>query len=171
MDTLEIEWDRLVEDLGPRLYRYFCASFSAASASDAVQETLVRLVQKCREGAYLSEKGSLGAYAFGIAHWVRLETLKKKRDFELVEDESIFDQRSAASSSDLEGQRAHLRWAIRQLKSPEQELVLLTIDAELGLAEISETLGLPLGTVKSHIHRAKENLRTIMEVQNERQRQ
>jgi RNA polymerase sigma factor (sigma-70 family) len=166
----EPDWDQIVEDVGPRLYRYFSASFSAATASDAVQETLIRLVQKTRQGEYKPAQGPLFAYAFGIAHWVRMEFLKKS-SLTLVDDEMVFDQIPATGFVDSgnEGQNRlqHLRWAISQLKSAEQEIILLSIDSEMDLATIAVTLGVPLGTVKSHIHRAKENLKKIMEVHND----
>lgn len=165
METLEIHWDQVVDDLGPRLYRYFCGSFSASTASDAVQETLLRLVQKSRDGSYQPHQGSLSSYAFGIAHWVRSEYLKKNRALTLVEEERFFDDQPAPAASAFEEQVTHLRSAIAKLKSVEQEIILLTIDDELSLNEISAITKLPLGTVKSHIHRAKENLRLLMGVQ------
>lgn len=169
METFEPNWDRIVEDLGPRLYRYFLASFSMATASDAVQETLLRLVQKTRSGDFDPLKGSLTSYAFGIAHWIRCE-YKKKPNFPLVEDESVFDLLPAENdlTTDEKESLVRLRQAIAKLKPIEQEIISLSIDGELELKDIAITLGLPLGTVKSHIHRAKENLRAILEVHDER---
>ncbi|HEY8269680.1 MAG TPA: sigma factor, partial [Pseudobdellovibrionaceae bacterium] len=66
------QWHNIIKDLGPSLYRYFSASFATQTAADLVQETLIRLVHKQRRGEFAAEKGSLKAYAFGIARFVRL---------------------------------------------------------------------------------------------------
>jgi len=159
----DIYWQQLVNDLGPRLYRYFCGTFEPAVAADLVQDTLIRLVQKHREGTFDPDLGSIQTYAFGIARFVRLEPLNVRADFELVEDEKHLDVASA-NNFDPTDRVAHLRWAIQKLKPIEQEILLLMIDDEFQLEQGSDTLQIPLGTVKSHVHRAKENLRKIMEV-------
>lgn len=167
MEKGEINWDDIVEHLGPRLYRYFCGSFSRASASDAVQETLLRLVQKVRDGSFDVRKGDLAAYGFGIAHWIRIEMLKTTDRLVLTDDDSVLHSLASPATIpenlEVENRRAQLREAILQLKPVEQDVVLLCIDSELKLEQIADTLGLPVGTVKSHLHRAKENLRNFME--------
>jgi RNA polymerase sigma-70 factor (ECF subfamily) len=171
MEKGEINWDDIVEHLGPRLYRYFCGSFSRASASDAVQETLLRLVQKVRDGSFDVRKGDLAAYGFGIAHWIRIEMLKTTDRLVLTDDDSVLHSLASPTlpeNLEVETQRIRLREAILRLKPVEQDVVLLSIDSELKLEQIAETLGLPVGTVKSHLHRAKENLRKFMEASYER---
>ncbi|MGZ3744597.1 MAG: RNA polymerase sigma factor [Pseudobdellovibrionaceae bacterium] len=167
MKQLEPDWHQIVNDLGPCLYRYFCGIFPQSQASDLVQESLIRLVQKHRNGEFSSSRGSLKSYTFGIARYIRLEAQKDRPEFDLVEDEASLDV--PGEPKDL-FETAHLRWAIRQLKPIEQEIILLMIDTESSLEEIAVGLNLPIGTVKSHVHRAKENLRQIMEVKNESQR-
>jgi len=164
MSNLDPHWQNIINDLGPSLFRYFSGSFASQVASDLVQETLIRLVHKHRRGDFQADKGSLKAYAFGIARYVRLEGLKDNPGFDLVEDEKTLDSHASDSSIDHSDPVSHLRWAIGRLKPIEQELILLMIDEELSLEQMAVALTLPVGTVKSHIHRAKENLRQIMEV-------
>ena len=64
-----MDWEKTVADIGPRLFKYFNASFASETAADLVQETLIRLVRKQRE--FQSDKGTLIMYAFGIARRVR----------------------------------------------------------------------------------------------------
>ncbi len=163
MNEIEPEWTMIVEDIGPSLYRFFLASFSSATSADLVQETLIRLIQKFREGEFDSEKGKIKNYAFGIARFVRLENLKKKSDFDLVDNDSQLDTQSL-NNADRSHPVTHLRWAIGQLKPIEQELILQMIDQESTFEKIAKNFNMPVGTVKSHIHRAKEKLRQIMEV-------
>lgn len=161
MEYFEPNWQQFVKVTGPRLYRYFLGTFSVSMASDLVQETLIRLVQKQRSGEYDSEKGDLQAYAFGIARFVRLEAIKRGTELDLVVDENILDV-SVSNKFDSSDQVIYLRWAIKQLKPIEQEIILLMIDADYQLDQIAKHLNIPLGTVKSHVHRAKTQLRQIM---------
>ena len=161
MATSDPNWHSIVNDLGPSLYRYFLGSFAQAQASDLVQETLIRLVQKQRSGHFHADLGTMKAYAFGIARFVRLEGIKNDPGFDLVDDEKSLDQQTTPAPDQTDAV-THLRWAIRQLKPAEQEIISLMIDNELQLSEIAVVLDIPIGTVKSHIHRAKENLKEIM---------
>lgn len=197
MPIVEPDWSEVVRDTGPALLRYFCGSFDRPRAADLVQETLIRLVQKHRQGSFSPEKGSYKAYALGIARYVRLETLREMAGAELLAqdggDTSALDFAVATSSagsgagvgrgaftsgagtafhsdvgvSDSQNMRddiRDLRRAIAKLKPTEQEIILLSIDADLSLEEIADIVQLPLGTVKSHVHRAKENLKILLEV-------
>jgi RNA polymerase sigma factor (sigma-70 family) len=156
-----IDWDEQVEDLSPRLKRYFSTLFSEHHAADLVQETLIRLVRKCRDNQFSSDKGSLRMFAFGIARNVRFEALKSKPPEELT---STFDRLESTSAEQYEQDlRIHqLRTAISRLQGAEQEVILLLIDKDLSLQEIADSLEMPLGTVKSHIHRAKSRLKEFM---------
>jgi RNA polymerase sigma factor (sigma-70 family) len=51
---------------------------------------------------------------------------------------------------------------LSQLRPDERACVVLRYYDDLPLAEIAETLELPLGTVKSHIHRSLATLRTLL---------
>ena len=54
-------------------------------------------------------------------------------------------------------------WArLSQLRPDERACVVLRYYDDLPLAEIADQLGLPLGTVKSHIHRSLATLRTLL---------
>ncbi len=166
MANTEPDWQQIVNDVGPCLYRYFCGVFSPTQASDLVQESLIRLVKKYRNGEFEPAKGTVKSYAFGIARFVRMEAKKDIPAFDLVDDDSALDI-LAEHQPDITDQVSHLRWAIARLKPIEQEIILLMIDEDSSLAQIAVILNMPVGTVKSHVHRAKENLRQIMEVKNE----
>jgi RNA polymerase sigma-70 factor (ECF subfamily) len=147
-----MDWEKTVADLGPRLFKYFNASFSSETAADLVQETLIRLVRKHGDGGFNSGKGSVTMYAFGIARLVRLETWKSesKQNGPPIE--------ITPQPVDAEPVR-QLRAFIRELGEIQQQVLLLYIDDELSLNEIAQLLTMPVGTVKSHLHRAKEILK------------
>lgn len=157
-----MDWDQIAKDVGRRLYRYFAASFPGFVAADLVQETLLRLWRKVEEGQYDEKRGSITAYAYGIAHFVRLEAIKAIPPEELWSNVVEFEAASATPQPDeqlaTQRERARLRQAISKLNEKERQVVGLLIDQDLSLAEIGEILGMPVNTVKSHVHRAKKAL-------------
>lgn len=155
-----LDWDSIVEGLGPRLYRYFCARFEDVVADDLTQETLVRLVTKFNQGDFDSSKGTIEMFAFGIARFVRLEHIKE-RPLTLIDsvDESIpSDEVEAPAQLEKHSRSQIMRQGIISLGEPEQEIILLMIDQEWTLNQIAEHMKMPLGTIKSHVHRAKKNI-------------
>jgi RNA polymerase sigma-70 factor (ECF subfamily) len=104
-------------------------------------------------------------YAFGIARLVQLEGYREQSRFKVVEDEAQTNEESVGSIEDQsleQSDLARLRLAIQKLPEPQRQIVLLHTGEEFSLQKISESLGIPLNTVKSHIHRAKEFLRLEM---------
>ncbi len=57
---------------------------------------------------------------------------------------------------------AALPAALEQLPDPAREILLLRFQQELSYEQISDLLGLPLGTVQSRLHRAKAALKVIL---------
>ncbi|MEZ5259289.1 MAG: sigma factor-like helix-turn-helix DNA-binding protein [Ilumatobacteraceae bacterium] len=53
----------------------------------------------------------------------------------------------------------HVVGAIRQLPHKQRSMIVLRYDLQLTDAEIARTMGVPIGTVKSTIHRALAALR------------
>lgn len=154
------DWNAIVEELGPKLFRYFRARFSYEHAADLTQETLIRLVQKTNAGQFDPGRGNLRMYAYGIAHFVALEAQKRPESMESAPELHLV---SRLEEEMIEQQRRdQLRAALRRLDQVHVQIISLMIDEELTLNDIGVLLGMPVGTVKSHVHRAKEKLREIL---------
>jgi RNA polymerase sigma-70 factor (ECF subfamily) len=59
-------------------------------------------------------------------------------------------------------QRPALRDALESLSRNDRETFLLVVLAELPYQEVAETLGVPLGTVRSRVNRARGHLRELL---------
>jgi RNA polymerase sigma-70 factor (ECF subfamily) len=59
--------------------------------------------------------------------------------------------------------RDQLERGFRRLKPPQRAVVVLHFYVGLTVAEVAETLGVPLGTAKSRLHYATEVLRAALE--------
>jgi RNA polymerase sigma-70 factor (ECF subfamily) len=154
-----IDWNATVRELSPGLLSYFQVAYPRQVAADLVQEVFMRLVLKVRAGAFATEKGSLRMYAYGIARLVRLEGRRKEKTPLSSIDPDTLAQANVQQKRD---DQAQLRWAVSQLKPIEQDVILLLLDRDLSLADISLLLNMPAGTVKSHMHRAKVSLKEIL---------
>lgn len=154
------DWNTIVDDLGPRLFRYFRVRFTHEESSDKVQETLIRLVQKTNEGHFDPRLGNIRMFAYGIAHFVALEGRTLSNSLALTEELSI-DDSLEQKYIDKQNQEK-MRRALAQLSPVQVQIISLMIDEELSLHDIAVLMNMPLGTIKSHIYRAKEELRNIL---------
>lgn len=155
-------WDAVVEEIGPRLYRYFKYKGAGDEAGDLTQETFIRLV-RVRE-RFDSSRGPLVAFALGVALNVWRENRRASEKFEDLDavgeisvDAGLLERLEKLSEA------ARLRAAIKHLPLVQQDVIYFYFDEEMTSREIGEALAMPENTVKSHLHRAKETLRVILE--------
>ena len=163
---MSLDWNQIVEELAPGLWRYFCASFPGPISEELVQTTLLRLFEKVTAETYDPAQGSLRMYAYGIARLVRLE--QRRSPTPSSDDDSVkllqisSSEPSAEQSLSEQGEIERLRRAIEKLPIVQKDILSLYLDDELTLEQMGQLLGLPTNTVKSHIHRAKENLAELL---------
>jgi RNA polymerase sigma-70 factor (ECF subfamily) len=75
---------------------------------------------------------------------------------------------SATAYADLAPDRLDLLAALRQLPAAQREVIGLHHLADLPVAEVAETLGIPVGTVKARLSRGRAALAHLLEDQPER---
>lgn len=105
----------------------------------------------------LKKQDSFRAWFLQILRHEAYNLLRKRKRIQPVEE---LPEREAPSR-DREGQ-LDLQTALATL-SEDQRTALLLQQEGYALAEIGLSLGVPVGTVKSRISRAKNTLRTILE--------
>lgn len=158
----EKEWDRAVEEIGPRLYRYFKYRGAGELAADLTQETFIRLLRV--DHRFDPNKGPMLAFALGVAQNIWRESNRQKP---LID--SIHDHHDLVMDSDLQGeieskdQAEKVKAIVRRLSQIQQDILYFYFDEEITTREIGSILSLPEGTVKSHLHRAKEMIKVILE--------
>jgi RNA polymerase sigma-70 factor, ECF subfamily len=72
-------------------------------------------------------------------------------------------ERSPLEHAELADLRAALDWALSQLRPEYRRLVILRYQDDHSYDEIATSLRLPVGTVKSHLHRARHAMALLME--------
>jgi RNA polymerase sigma-70 factor (ECF subfamily) len=128
----------------------------AALADDLAQETFLEAWRKI--GQYRGE-GSFGAWLCGIA-WSRFLMELRRRKEEPVEDIGDTEGSDPRSAADA---RLDLEKAMARLAPVERAALTLCYALGHSHGDAAEILGLPLGTVKSHVLRGRERLRTMLE--------
>lgn len=126
-----------------------------AAAEDACQETFLRLVTGAQ--GYRPE-GRFRAWLFRIARNCCLQTLRRRHGPQVELDGVASVQESPPDAADRIELERRLEAAIGRLPEAWREVFLMRYRHGLEYREIAEATGQPLGTVKTHIHRARTRL-------------
>ncbi len=139
---------------------------SIEEAEDAVQETFVLAYRAVR--SYRGE-GPPGAWLARIAIrecWRRGKSTSRRVALTQPLDEVIEattpDRADVAREVIAAEERAEVRRALTELPEPYREVVSLRFLGDRSLADIAAVTGHPEATVKTHLYRGLERLRTIM---------
>jgi RNA polymerase sigma-70 factor (ECF subfamily) len=146
--------DRLLDELAPYVRR-LCARIAPAAADDATQEALLAIFRGLP---------SLRAPE-AIMTWVRSVTVRtairlaRQHDLEVHADGTTLMGHYASS---LEG-LVDIDDALARLPVSQRVVLVLRTREGLSEQEIATTLGIPTGTVKSRLHRARAAFREVWE--------
>ncbi|MFD8567825.1 RNA polymerase sigma factor [Streptomyces sp. NPDC059639] len=152
-------FEHLVERHSAALHGYF-ARRAPHAADDLLAETWLRAYTG-RHG-YDAARGSARAWLFGVArnvlsaHWRGVAQESRGTPGEGAHGdpwEAVDDRLDASALAPA------LRRVITELPSVERELLLLVAWEQLTPAEAAEVLGVPAGTARSRLHRARARLR------------
>jgi len=130
---------------------------SPAVAEDVVQEVFLALLRDLDR--YDATRAALRTYLFGIArNLARYKARSVRRLISLDQAEEAVgrDDPSAAIASNED--MRHLRQCLRGLPSPYREVIILCDLQELDYAEAAVVLQVPIGTVRSRLHRGRQLL-------------
>ena len=153
-----------VEAMRPMLYRIAYAwCHDAALADDLVQETLSKAWAR---RAQLRDEASLKAWVVSIMNHCWLDHLRRRRDFDDVDDlqdELESGVESPEASFGREQVIAGVRAAVARLPIGQRQVLTLVDLEEFGYAEVAGILDIPVGTVMSRLSRARTSLKTLLE--------
>jgi RNA polymerase sigma-70 factor (ECF subfamily) len=141
------------------VYRFaYRMTGSPAAAEDIAQDCFMTLWRKPE--SYDPNRGSLRSFLLGVTRNLALKLWRDQRPHDPIDDESF-----TCAPIDLEGkQRAEtVQRAVLLLPPLQREALILAEYEDLSLEEIMEATGAELAAVKSRLHRARQNLRKILE--------
>ncbi|MEP6623029.1 MAG: sigma-70 family RNA polymerase sigma factor [Acidimicrobiia bacterium] len=154
-------WEEVARDHGRFLYNVaYRLTGNVEDARDLVQESLLRV----RRGLATYEPGSLEGWLARIVTNVFLDEMRKKQrrpvhalpeNPDLVLPPSI----AADKASDAAGLSTEIQEAINSLPEEFRIPLVLCDVADQSYEHIATTLGVPIGTVRSRLHRGRKLLR------------
>jgi RNA polymerase sigma-70 factor (ECF subfamily) len=140
------------------IYRYGAYMCGREAADDVVQDTFLAVLRQ--QDRHDAPRTSLGGYLFGIARHVVIKRLAARGDASLAAppadleerpspEPAVFDALIRAQSIDA------VRAAIRSLPAAYRESIVLCELQEMPYADAADLMQVPIGTVRSRLHRAR----------------
>ncbi|WP_433747203.1 RNA polymerase sigma factor [Falsibacillus pallidus] len=138
---------------------------SQQHAEDVIQEVFIKLWRE--HAPYTNEKGKFSSWLITMTRNTALDVLRKQKNnqsFEYIENDSLqVDETTPEDMAEWKEKRTVIRSAVKSLKDDQQKIIDLFYFKGRTHKEISDSTGLPLGTVKGRIRLALKHLRTIIE--------
>ncbi|NIM01556.1 MAG: sigma-70 family RNA polymerase sigma factor [Acidobacteria bacterium] len=137
---------------------------SGAEAEDAVQEIFIDLWSSADR--YDSSKASETTFIAMIARRRLIDRLRKtKREpgMEEIEAAADLDTPGPAKATEIKDEAERAKRLIRTLKPEQQRIIELAVYHGHTHQSIADALGLPLGTVKTHLRRGLLRIREAMQ--------
>ena len=151
-----------------------CCSWETSLAEDILQEAYLRTLDG---RARFSEKSSLKTWFFAVIKNVANDIYRTQKrhsslNLKLVTEELIttgiktehINDNPLSESIEAEESSMQLQYALKQLPQRQKEVLHLAFYAEFTLEEVSQTLNINLGSVRTHYHRGKIKLAQLLEL-------
>ncbi len=155
-------WEEVARTHGRFLYNVaYRLTGNDDDAYDLVQEALLRV----RKGLETYQPGSMEAWLSRIVTNVFLDEVRRKRRRPveaLPEDPERLLPASPGADEATESLPADVQAALRRLPEDFRTAVVLCDVVGLSYEEIADALSVPVGTVRSRIHRGRRLLRTAL---------
>jgi len=140
------------------VYRFARAmTGSSAVAEDIVQEVFLALMRDLER--YDAARAGLRTYLFGIARNLaryKARSMRRLISLDQVEEVSEFEDPAETLSASQENRR--LRRCLAGLPARYREVIILCDLQELDYAATAAVLSVPIGTVRSRLHRGRHML-------------
>jgi RNA polymerase sigma-70 factor (ECF subfamily) len=139
------------------IYRYAYRRAGASVAEEIASETFARAV--ARAGTFDPTSGSYRQWLFGIAANVIKEYERARlRQIRQPSADSGIPPSSIDQMIDRLGDTARVDAALARLRPAAREILLLVAGSELTYEETAHVLGIPIGTVRSRLSAARDQL-------------
>jgi RNA polymerase sigma-70 factor (ECF subfamily) len=165
---------RLFDRHAPSLHAYLCSRVGRSAADDLVAE--VFLVAYRDRGRFDPGRGDVRAWLFGIA--TNLARRHQRTELRGLAAVARFGSAGVAHVDELDrrvpekvdaaAQVGRLAEALVALPPGDRDVLLLTAWAGLSSVEVAAALEVPVGTVRSRLHRVRRHLRSVLDEEGRR---
>ena len=151
MATLYDRYSKIVYAVSLRVLR------DPASAEDVLQEIYMQIWRS--PASFVAARGSLGGWLAVVARNRSIDTLRRRRPTEAVEDVILVAKCDLAAEAERNTMIERARAVLQTMPSEQRKTLEMAFFDGLTHAEIAEMTGDPLGTVKTRIRSALLTLR------------
>ena len=151
------ELQRAFDEHKDAVYRFAWRMSSPEAAEDITQDVFLALLRNPER--FDPGRGSLRAFLLGIARNVALKRWRGEHRFEPLDGDGFVAEPMNVERGEIGGLVGR---AVRSLPPLQREAVILAEYEELSLEEIAHAVEAEVGTVKSRLHRGRENLRKML---------
>jgi RNA polymerase sigma-70 factor (ECF subfamily) len=137
------------------------------AAGEVVQDVWIRVL---RGIGRLRDGSRLRPWLFGIARRTLMDRFRQQYAAPSISDVDVgeMEDLAAGSSPSVQEDIDAMEGALTRIPVIEREVLTLFYLRELSLADVSEILGVPAGTVKSRLFRARQMLRRELDTKGAR---
>jgi RNA polymerase sigma factor (sigma-70 family) len=158
-------FDELIERWSEPVWKYVRRLTNTDDAADEiVQDVWLRVLRGINR---LRDGSKLRAWLFGIARRALMDRLREQYaapDLSDIDVTGLPAPTDNDAAEDIEADLAAVQQELARLPMVEREVLTLFYLQELSLGEVAEVLGVPVGTVKSRLFRARRLLRREVEL-------
>lgn len=131
-----------------------------ADADDLVQSTLLRALEKSH---YFDDGTSLRKWTSKIMFNLFVTDYRRKTKFETQYDpEPYIQSQSVSASQDSKVELHAVGDAMKMLSDDHREILMMVCVQDMPYQQVAQALGIPVGTVRSRLSRARESLQAVI---------
>jgi RNA polymerase sigma-70 factor (ECF subfamily) len=133
-----------------------------ALAEDLAQDSFVKAFQAL---ASFDPRRRFSSWLFRIAHHIALDALRRRQPETVTLDDPAATEPSIepVDPADRLALARALDDALGRLRAEHRAALVLRYHEGLSYAEIAEALGIPEGTAKTYVHRARQQMAALLE--------
>ncbi|MBN1804329.1 MAG: sigma-70 family RNA polymerase sigma factor [Sedimentisphaerales bacterium] len=152
IDELKTEFANFWQDTQGKIRAYMlCACGNPSDADDLVQQCYLRAFKNWEK---YNGTGSRYAWLFTIARRTCVDFFRTKKDYIKIDFENLSATKQAGAEKSFNDETELIWQVVRGLKTELRDVISLRFASGLSYAEIAQTLDIPIGTVRSRLHRS-----------------
>jgi RNA polymerase sigma-70 factor, ECF subfamily len=165
MESIPLTWEEVARVYGRKIYNFaYRLTGNPDDAHDLVQEVLLRV----RRGLAGYQPGSFEGWLWRITRNAFLDDVRRQKrrpTAPLPEEVDRWDMAASAAADDEYAQLSlgdDIQKALLELPIDFREAVVLCDVVGLSYEEIAQAVAVPIGTVRSRIHRGRKMLKELL---------
>lgn len=165
MSEMPLSWEEVARTHGRKIYNFaYRLCGDPHDAADLVQEVLLRV----RRGLSSFQPGSFDGWLWRITHNAFIDEMRRRQRRPTAPLPDAIDRWDTHSAPGADEELAAMRLgeeiqaALLDLPIEFREAVVMCDVIGLSYEEIAEAVAVPIGTVRSRIHRGRKLLRTAL---------